>query len=174
MNKKSQIKFGESIGIIFIVYIILMVGLIWYNGINNKDLKDLQENDKRDRAFEKYEYIVNLDLLHKSQRGSVDEEFNSISLKVFLNFSETEIGKKYLEKRLGESTIIIHVYNQSSFNNINETNMQETIVLYNKTPANRKEIIKKDNFRTLIPIQDPITKQNNVGLLILTDYLTET
>jgi hypothetical protein len=86
--KKSQVKFGETIGIIIIVYIIVVLGFVWYNNTNTKSINEMFENDQRDRAFERYHFVMNLDLLHKSQRGFVDSEFDLNSLRAFSNFSK--------------------------------------------------------------------------------------
>lgn len=179
MNKKAQIKFGETIGVILVVYIIIMTGMIWYNNINNKNLQEIRDNDLRERAFEKYYYLNNLDLIHISQRGYIDEEFDIIGLRTLENYSNTENGREHLRKQLGESTIIVKVYNYST--ELNDTNYNELLVLYNNTPkefdtvGNRlRKITSEDNFRTLIPIIDPTSEiKTKLGYLQITNYITK-
>lgn len=170
MRKKAQIKFGESIGVIIIVYIIIMVGMIWFNSINNSDIQQTRNDDLKNKAFEKYFYVINLDLIHQSQEGDVKEEFNLNSLIAFTNYSKTQIGKKYLKKRLGEATITLDVYSREEL--LNGNIPSKKLVLYNVTPAKNKDITNTDLFRSLIPVHDEINKTNEIGILKITNYIT--
>ncbi len=171
-NNKSQIKFGETIGVIIIVYIIIMVGLIWYNNINSKDLNEIYERDLNARSFEKYQFIVNLNLIHKSERGDIDEEFDMDSLIAMENFFRTDIGKEYLSKRLSFSTISVDVYNRDSFNEIRSDNIERTITLYDVQPNENIEILSIPVYRTLIPIRDNIENVNKIGIITIKSYIT--
>lgn len=156
--RKSQVKFGESIAIIIIVYIVVVSGFIWYNDINTKAIYKISEEDKKNKAFEKYLFIVNLDLLHVSQRGFVDEEFDLNSLKSLEEYSNTDSGRQYLDKRIGDAVVVVRLYNHedlsSSFLNI---------TLYNNTPDLKIKTI--ENFKTLIPVVDETNKKTHLGIL---------
>jgi len=170
-NKLSQIKFGETIGVIIIVYIIIMVGLIWFNNINNSDISDMSKKNLENKAFEKYQFVINFDLIHKSERGDIDEEFDLISLRALSNYSKTKIGEKYLSYRLSFSTITVDIYNKSVFSGINDTNMQESLILYNKTPNSNREISDVIIYKTLIPIRDNIINENDIGVIYIKSYI---
>jgi len=159
--KKTQIKFGESIGVIIVVYIVLLLGLLWYNNINNKTLNNMFEKDERQRAFEKYQFVNNLDLIHVTDNGIVDEDFSLISLNVMENFSKTKDGAQLLRSQLGESIVSVDLYNYSVSKK--ELNVTKTLVLYNYTKNN----IKKSRivYRTLIPVYDEIEERYIIGLL---------
>ena len=182
LSNKAQIKFGETIGVIIIVYIVIMSGLIWYNKINTGDLNDIKNKDNLEKSFEKYYYLNNLNLIHVSQRGYIDEEFDLISLITLSNFSKTKQGKEYLRKQLGNALITLKIYNFSMDNQINSTNYEQLIILYNNTPIIKNnlgnkisKIISTDNYRTLIPIIDQrYTKKRKIktkmGYLQITNY----
>lgn len=170
MKKKAQIKFGETIGVIIIVYMILMVGLIWYNNYNTKSLNELRENDLKDRAFEKFNYIKNLNLIHLSEQGIIDTKFDKASLMAMANMSQNKTGKEYFSRQLGEATIIVEIYNSS---NLNLTNYEEVILLYNSTPNANKTIINQETYKTLLPVFDPEDKSVKIGYMKLTNYITD-
>lgn len=156
--RSAQIKFGESIGIIIIVYLVIVAGFIWYNKINANDLAELSEQDERYQAFEKYYFIVNLDLLHISSRGYVDEEFDINSLRVLDDFASTPEGDNYLNERLGNAVVVLSIYNHT-----NLTTPQEVIVVYNKTSSG--EILSIESFKTLIPVVDESVRKTHIGIL---------
>ena len=166
MAKKGQIKFGETFGIIIIVFILLMSGLTWYNKISQKEIYELKEKDQFDKAFETFNYILNLNLVHSSQRGIIDDEFDYHSLLVFANYSKTESGKKLLNTQLGTGVIMIDIYNYTHIQN-NDLTRPETIILYNNSKYNqtRNKIKRFENFRTVVPITN--TQENRVDLGIL-------
>jgi hypothetical protein len=137
-----------------------MFGLIWYNNHSSKELNEISKEDQIDRAFEKYNYIVNSNLLRTSQQGDIDEEFDLVSLRAFSNFSKNEPGKELVRKQLTESTILVQIFD-FKFNSI------ENITLYNKTPS---EIEDWEQFRTLIPIKDPVSKKTYIGLILVKVY----
>lgn len=160
MKKKAQIKFGETFGVIIIVYLIIMVGMIWYNNINIKTINEMNQNNQKDMAFEKYYYITNSQFLHISQQGDVDQEFDLTSLKIFANYSKTPQGEEYIRKQLGESTITIELLNKN-------LNSKQNLTIYNKTPA---KTTNKEQFKTLIPVIDPINKTTDIAILTVIVY----
>lgn len=170
MTKKTQVKFGETIGIIIIVYLIIMVGLIWYNNYNTKSLNELRINDLNDRAFEKFSYLNKLTLIHLTQEGIVNNEFDESSLIAMANMSQTKEGKEYFSKQLGKSTIIIEIFNSS---NTNLTYYEKRIILYNNTPNTQKKIINQQTYKSLIPVYDSKDKSIKIGYIQLTNYITD-
>ncbi|MFW6286060.1 MAG: hypothetical protein ACOC16_02965 [Nanoarchaeota archaeon] len=156
MKSKSQIKFGETFAIIFIVFILLMFALLWYNNSNTKDIKRIQAEDERNRALNQYNFVVNSNLLRVSYYGDIDEEYDLVSLKVFENFTKGEDGKKFMNQKLSNSYVFIEIYDKD-FNPI------DNITLFNQTP--RGEIESIDTFKTLFPVYDPITKNTHIGIL---------
>lgn len=164
MKKKGQVKFGETFGIIFLVYIIIMVGMIWYNNINNNTIEELNQDSQRDRAFEKYHFILNSNLLHKSELGDVDEDFDYYSLISFEEYSKGD-SKEFVRNELGESTVIVEVYDRE----LNE--LRDPIVLYNNTVEPKDGTRKKiETFRSLIPVIDTVKKETHMGVLIVKTY----
>lgn len=170
MVKKAQIKFGETIGIIIIVYLIIMVGLIWYNNYNTKSLNELRINDLNDRAFEKFNYLNKLTLIHLTQEGIVNYQFDKNSLAIMAIMSKTKEGKEYFSKQLGESTIIIEIFNSS---NTNLLYFEERIILYNNTPNKEKNIINQQIYKSLIPVYDSKDKSIKIGYMQLINYITD-
>lgn len=163
MNKKSQIKFGETFAIIILVYIILVIGMVWYNNINTNSIKEMQENDLRDRSFEKYFYIVNSELLHVTSQGDVDEEFDLTSLEIFSNYSKS--NREFIRKQLGEATVIVELYDKD-FESIKNITLYD-LRYENSNNKNRKN---EERFKTLIPVKDTIKKETNIGILNVIIY----
>lgn len=164
MKKKGQVKFGETFGIIFLVYIIIMVGMIWYNNVNTNTIEKLNDEAQRARASEKFFFIQNSNLLHKSELGDVDEDYDYYSLISFQEYSKGD-SKEYIRKQLGESTIVVELYNKD----LDE--VREPIVLYNNTVESKDGTRKKiETFRSLIPVKDSIKKETNMGVLIVKIY----
>ncbi|MDA3854754.1 MAG: hypothetical protein PF569_00745 [Candidatus Woesearchaeota archaeon] len=163
MNKKSQIKFGETFAIIILVYIILVIGMVWYNNVSTNSIKEMQENDLRDRSFEKYSYIVNSEFLHVTSQGDIDEEFDQVSLEIFSNYSKS--NKEFIRKQLGEATVIVELYdkNLKSIKNITIYDLRYD----NSNNENRKN---EERFKTLIPVKDTINKETNIGILNVIIY----
>ncbi len=165
MNLKAQIKFGETFGVMIIVFILLIVGVVWYNNINTKSIIEIQTQDKYDRAFEKFDYIKNLDLIHVSQRGIIDEEIDYNSLKVLEKYSKTKDGDEYLSNHLGKCTITINIYNYSTIYEGNLSNPSETIILYNSTYPQTTTIKENIILTTLLPITNQQENRNDIGVL---------
>lgn len=163
--RKSQIKFGETFGIIIIVYIIIISGFVWYNNENSKDVRSILRNDKVERSFEVYYSIVNNDLLRVSQRAVIDDEFDLVGLRAFADFAKNE-GKTYLRTRLGESDVVIHLYDYSSVYTGTFT-PYESLILYSNAPT---EDADKEVFRTMVPVVNLIDERNDLGILEVTVY----
>jgi len=160
MKKKAQIKFGETFAIIILVYIILVAGMVWYNKISSDNIAEIQENNKKDKAFEKYYYIINSPLLHKSEFGDVDEEFDLAGLKIFESYSQNISNQKYIRSKLGYSKIQVEIIDK-------DFNFIENITLYNITP---KEITQQESFKSLIPVTNSIDDKTYIGKLQVTIY----
>ncbi len=171
-KKKSQVKFGETFGIIIIVYIVIVMGMVWYNKINTNDINEMTQKDNLQKAFEKYNYMVNSDLLHLSQQGDVDEEFDLQAIKTFEEYSNSTQGKEIVRRQLGESTITIKIMSKDP--TTHEFQDEEEFLIYNNTPNKNKKIgngvFEKNKFRTLIPVVDSIEKKTKLGLLEVTVY----
>ena len=166
MQKKAQVKFGESIAIIIIVYIVLMSSLIWYNNISKTEINKMYIDDQAERAFEKYTYIDSLDLLHVSQRGIADNEFDKNSLIAFSNYTSNNGdlgGKEHIRKQLGESLVTIKIYNYTS---IESFNSYLNLTLYNNTPKDYSpRTYDKNSYKTLVAVVDSNEKRTDIGLL---------
>ena len=165
MEKKAQIKFGETFGVIIIVFILLMSGLTWYNKISQKEIYELKEKDQFDKSFEIFNYILNLNLIHSSQRGIIDDEFDYHSLIVFSNYSNTTSGKELLQKQLGTSLITIEIYNYTEIQG--DMVNHKLIILYNNSEYITKfnRIKRFENFRTLVPVINSGENRVDLGIL---------
>ena len=183
MNKTGQIKFGETIGVIIIIYFIVTFGLIWYNSINTDSIKELSDKDKQNRAFEKYYFIVNSNLVHISQRGYIDKEFDLYSLKTMQEYSKTKEGKLYLDNYLGNSKIQVLVFDKNFQNSNVDINsptkhfdsnnipIKNLLILYDNKPSNNINTIKQTH-KTLIPIRDEVSKTTYLGILEVINYIS--
>ncbi len=160
MNKKAQIKFGETFGIIILVYIMFVSGMVWYNSVNSNSILEMQERDKIDRAFEKYYYVVNLDLLHVSEQGNVDQEFDLVSLRNFYNYSKTNDAREIVRRQLGDSLVRIQILDKVG----DKFKIVENITLYNNS-LDESDVKLKENFKTVVSVSDPIT--NDISLAYL-------
>jgi len=169
LKKKAQVKFGESIGIIIIVFFILMSGLIWYDKINKSSLEDISKEDQQFRAFEKYHFLRQLDLIHVSQRGIVDKKFDLNSLILFSEFVKTSTGKEYAFSKFKKSTIQIGIYN--NFDELNDNNPSTKILLYNNTPNENDKILENTIFRTYFPILNSSSKKVLIGLVEIESFI---
>jgi len=165
VKRKAQVKFGETFAIIILVYIILMIGMIWYNNINTKNINEMSEESLKQRSFEKYYYIMNSDLLHKTEQGDVDEEFDLAALRAFANYTNGN-QKEYIRKQLGEALVTVKLYDR----NLEE--IEEQIVLYNNTydPNLQSKIKNEIVFKALIPVVDTVEKRTNLGILSVIIY----
>ena len=155
MQNKSQIKFGETIGILFIVYIVLVFGIMWYNNKNSDDLEEMQLQNAQDSALEKYYYVIYSDLLRTSQRGYEKNSFDLLSIKSFANYSKTEEGKYFLQGRLGEAVITLDLYEGENVYDDEAGDSFDSMVLYNNTPSFREnsQIRRSQVFTSLIPLR---------------------
>lgn len=168
MNLKAQIKFGETIGILFIVYLVLMFGIMWYNGKNSDDIDELYIKDAQDRALEKYYFILYSDLLKTSQQGFQKNTFDMVSLIAFSNYSKTSQGSSFLQRRLGEGLITLKVYSSGSIFESQNVAYEE-IILYNNSPEFREnsQLLRKQVFTSLLPVTDEREGQRKTYLGIL-------
>jgi hypothetical protein len=166
-SRKAQVKFGETIGVIFIVYLVIVLGFVWYNSSNSKAIAEQLEKQQNEQAFEKYDYILKLNLLHKSELGYIDQEFDKTSIESMANYTLLDFGKEHFRKRLGTSRVDFYLYdiNMNSISNI---------TVYNNTPVsddpfnNRR--FKQTSYRTLVPVYDGVGKTSYVGVLEILDF----
>ncbi len=174
MNTKAQIKFGETIGILFIVYLVLMFGIMWYNDKNSDDIDELYVKDAQDRALEKYYFILYSDLLKSSQQGFQKNTFDMVSLIAFSNYSKSSQGFSFLQNRLGEGVITLKVYDSSQkiYEDVDAQSSTldfQELVLYNNSPVFREnsQLLRKQVFTSLIPVTDQREGKDktNVGVL---------
>ena len=173
--KKGQIKLGETFAIIFIVYIMLVSGFIWYNKINTQKLAEIQQKDNMNRGFEKYNFLINADLLHTSEQGVIDDSFDSDSIDAFERFANTPEGTDYLQKRLGEAKVQITVYNYTELNELAATNLDDPLhnpkikqprTIYSDMPD--VSLIKSmETFRIIVPVNNQSAKRTDIGLLVI-------
>ena len=168
MQKKAQVKFGESIGVILIVYLIIMGGLMWYNKINNNNLYEIYKDDQQDRAFEKYYYISNLDLIHESKKGVIQDYYDLNSMIVFSNFSIKEENKIFFSKQLATSLITLKIYDNNE--NLKKDISFHNLTIYNNTPE-ENDILDSLQFKTIIPIK--YEKTSKIGILSTNVFITK-
>ncbi len=183
-SKAGQVKFGETIGIIFIVYILIMVGFTWYNSITQDDFAELQEDVDREAVFDKYNFIVQSSFLRKSQGTDTENVMDYRSFMAFYNYSQTEDGKRFLRSRLGEGMISIYFYEvndqsqlvgvdldgENGFNKV-----EDTLVIYNYTRDDGSRLRKQENVLTTFPVDFSYRKEKltRVGVLSLQSYFYE-
>ncbi len=183
-SKAGQVKFGETIGIIFIVYILIMVGFTWYNSITQDDFAELQEDVDREAVFDKYNFIVQSSFLRKSQGTDTENVMDYRSFMAFYNYSQTEDGKRFLRSRLGEGMISIYFYEvndqsqlvgvdldgENGFNKV-----EDTLVIYNYTRDDGSRLRKQENVLTTFPVDFSyrMEKLTRVGVLSLQSYFYE-
>lgn len=160
-SRSAQVKFGETIGVIFIVYLVIVVGFVWYNNSNSKSIAEQLEKQRNELAFEKYDYILKLNLLHKSELGYIDQEFDRTSINSMANYSLSDVGREHFRKKLGTSRVDFYLYdiNMDSVDNI---------TVYNNTPVNQS--FKQTSYKTLVPVYDGIEKTSYVGVLEILDF----
>lgn len=160
--KKAQVKFGETFAVIIVVYIIIVIGSVWYNNINLGDLENLRQDDQVNRAFERYHFLTNLDLIRVSQRGIIENTYNIHSLRTFKNFSQNE-GSEYIRRNLGEANITLFLYNSSIYKD-DDVLPFETIQIYNFSLTQREQ---REVFWSSIPVKDPTKRSNSTYIGIL-------
>jgi hypothetical protein len=146
--KKTQVKFGETIAVMIVVSIIIFLGLAWYQNINTNDLKEIREKDANLRAFEKYNYIINLDILHQSENSVIDNDLSLASLKAFEKFLEKEENFEIISRNLGKNLITISIFNETFL----EGNKKpfEKIILYNNS-------LDEETLRSSLSFLSPIS-----------------
>ncbi|NQZ85110.1 MAG: hypothetical protein HRU03_05310 [Nanoarchaeales archaeon] len=160
-SKSAQVKFGETIGVIFIVYLVIVVGFIWYNNSNSKAITEMIEKQDKQGAFERYDYILKLNLIHKSELGYIDKEFDKTSLDAMANYSQSVTGKEFFRRKLGTSLVTFSLYDI-------DMNSLYNITVYNNTPVDQR--FKQTSYRTLVPVYDGIKKTSYIGVLEILDF----
>ena len=166
-HSKSQVKFGEIIGVIIIVYILILFGSTWYTNSANNSLQELATQNQISLAVERFHYVSNLDKLHFSANSDVRTEFDLFSLKTFKNLSlEDPEYQEFLRSNLGSSVITVEIYNMTIFTSSNGESVTpyERIVLYNLTPENTIRY-NVESFNTFIVVHNPVTRTNDLGIL---------
>lgn len=168
MDRKSQIKFGETIGIIFVVYLVLVFGVMWYSSENESDLQEMKADNSQQQALEKYYYIIYSDLLKTSQRGFEKNYFDLVSMEALADYSKSKEGKDYLRGRLGEGLITLKLYNGSDVYSTTPGEIDKEFVLYNHSPEFREQsqLVRREVFTSLIPVQDD-KKEGKIQLGVL-------
>ena len=161
-SRKAQVKFGETIGIIFIVYIVLVVGFVWYNSYSSKYIEEQNEKANLDRAFEKFNYLLKLNLIHKSELGDLSQEIDRTGLIAMSNYSSSGEGREFFRQHLGTSLVTFYLYDI-------EMNLVESIVVYNNSIDSSREFNIKP-FRTVLPVFDGINDTVYVGIIQVLDY----
>jgi hypothetical protein len=160
-SRSAQVKFGETIGVIFIVYLVIVVGFVWYNNSNSKAIEEQMQKQQNEQAFEKYDYILKLNLLHKSELGYIDQEFDKTSIDSMANYTETVEGKEFFRQKLGLSRVDFYLYDIDMISISN-------ITVYNNTPVGQK--FMQTSYRTLVPVYDGIEKTAYLGVLEIFDF----
>lgn len=166
-NNSGQVQFGEAIGVIMIVYIVLVVGFVWYNNSNSKAIAEEMAKQQKEKAFEKYDYVLKLNLIHKSELGYIDQEFDKTSLEAMANYTLSKDGKEFFRQKLGTSKIEFQLYDI-------DLNSISNITVYNNTPkdefgGNDVEY-KISPYRTLVPVYDGVDKTSYLGVLEVLDF----
>jgi hypothetical protein len=160
-SRSAQVKFGETIGVIFIVYLVIVVGFVWYNNSNSKSIEEQMKKQQGEQAFEKYDYILKLNLLHKSELGYIDQEFDKTSIDSMANYTGTPDGKEFFRQKLGLSRVDFYLYDI-------DMNSISNITVYNNTPVDQK--FMQTSYRTLVPVYDGIKKTGYLGVLEIFDF----
>ncbi len=164
MNKKSQIKFGETMGVMVVVYIVILLGFSWYNSIMTDNIVDLQNEDIKFRNNEKLEYVLNLELLKLKNRGNIKKEFDYYSLLAFKNYASvrSEKGFKEVERNLGYSLINLSILNL-------DFSVNNNIILFdNSLPL--KDVKSQKIYKVIIPIRDEQELTTKLGIMQLILY----
>ena len=166
MNKKSQINFGETFGIISITFIIIFIGLLFFNNITKNNIEEINLENKKQEIYLKHKYISNLEYLKQTKNGIIREEFDLLNLKSFsniLNDSNSNETKKFKQK-FGFGKFQINIFDENNFSKINET-----IIIYNHT-TNIGKFDTKCNIKTLISIYDKKSDKIKIGIFDIIFY----
>lgn len=161
-NKKSQIQFGESFGVLIIVYLLVVLGFSFYNSYLNDKNEESQKENQKFLNNERFHYVKNLELLKTSNRNIIKTTYDYDNLKVFKKYSESQIGKKKLDETIGFGIIEIKLLN---FNN----GLNESFLIYNKSiNKNKIKNIKKRDI--LIPIENVRNGVTRIGIMTFKFY----
>jgi hypothetical protein len=138
--------------------------MVWYNNISTESLNKLYEEDQKNKAFEKYYYLVNLNLLHTSKNGFIEQTFDIDALKSMEELTKDEKQKLYYDQYLGNSKIQVKIYDL-------DMNQIEIITVYDNS-IEEDRTSNTDIFKTLIPLRNEAEKKTYIAVLELTNYLT--
>lgn len=167
--KKAQVKFGEAFGVLIIVYIVLTVGMSWYSSINEKDIREMSMKDAQNRAFEKYNFIMSLNLIRNSENENIDYFLNLNSIETFQNFTKTQNGSKYASTKLGLTNISIQLFNYSG---IEDFTPYRNITLYANIPdENQIADFTTLSYKSVVPVYNPVKKQMDIGYMHIKVYV---
>jgi hypothetical protein len=164
MNKKSQIKFGETIGVVLIVYVVILLGFSWYNSITNDKIIELEEKNVKFRNNERFDYVLNLELLRLKNRGSIQKEFDYYSLLAFEDYTKDKKDKSFKKtsENLGFAFVKIDILG-SNFD------IEESITLFdNKLDEN--DIRSQKSYKVVIPIKDEQRYVTRLGIMEIILY----
>ncbi len=165
MLKKTQIKIGETIGVVFIVYLIVFFGGSWFLSSQNKSNQEFKETQALIKAYNIYNYVINHPFLRVTITGIIEEDqkLNYLALKTFSNFTNKSIQNElYYKNKLGDSLITINLYNYTGSKLVNF----ENYTLYNNTKKySNKKYIGSKNIINAINIYDPSNKKVYFGTI---------
>jgi hypothetical protein len=158
-NKSSQIKFGETIGVILIVYVIILLGFSWYNSITNDRIIELEEQNVKFRNNEKFDYVLNLELLRLKNRGSIQKEFDYYSLIAFEDYTKNKNGEGFgkTKENLGYAIVKVNILG-SNFG------VEESIVLFDNQLEDDK-IESQKSYKVIVPIRDGQEYTTKLGIM---------
>jgi hypothetical protein len=179
-RKKAQVKFGETIGVLFIVYFLIMIGLVWYNSSNSSDLKELSQKKVEAEVFQKQTFLLHSSLLKSSNFNEKENYVDEITLKAFYNFSKTENGTEFLKDKLGNALVTIQIFSYDEIKNINDINQRDknvssfndqdhVLVVYNYSLFPIEESRNSLKAISTFPIQT-IEGKKKIGVLTLWSY----
>ena len=163
MRNKSQIKFGETFGILIIMYFVIIFGIKFYESYLKDNIEEIKEEDRKLRENEKFTYFSKLNYLKYSVSGINKYGFDLYSLEAYKNY--TDIYEDDVEEKLGyaNATIYIIDINNSNYN----LSVNRTINLYENTLDDFKS---KIIYREIHPIRDMINERNYLGILQVDFY----
>ena len=158
--KKSQIKFGETFGVMIIMYFVIIFGIKFYEGYLKDNIEEIRLTNEKLLEEEKFTYFSKLNYLKYSISGIYQNEFDIHSLRAYSNYS-----KNYpleVEKKLGFSNASIKVLKINFSNSDFSIYTNETINLFENVKDDFKS---KTIYRTLYPIRDTSKEETYIGIL---------
>lgn len=160
MSTKSQIKIGETIGVLIVVYIGLLIGLNYFTNSIKTSSKTFEEEIIQDQTFNNFNYILNHPVLKYQIDGQTRNglTLNSINLEVFKN--HIQANEIFYYEKLGPCKIQIKLYdyNINDFKYINFKN----ITVFDRTLPNKKE---KRIFYNFINVRNTLKHKTYMGIM---------